>query len=686
MGTKSAINCVMKLTINKLNFLRCFMFISLFGSFQASFNPVLGQNKTVDSLYTALKTNKADTSRINNLNLIAREFIDMGLFDSALHYANRSLFMCDQLLARNNSLLAAKLKKAVACSCIGNVYRNQSNYPLALEYYLKALKIDEELGDKKGIQKRIGVIGIIYWSEGDYIKALDFFNRSLSMAEQLGDKNGISRNLDRIGVVYDDLGQYHKALENYLKALELAEDLKDEVHISTLNSNIGATYKSLGEFSRALDYLHKSLGMDESLERKSGMAANLGNIGAVYVALKKYPEAEKYLWKALQLEKEIGDLNVEMQIEASLSDMYSATGRYQPALEHHKKATALKDSIFTQEKNEDMTRNEMNYEFEKKEALVKAGHEKEIAVGEAVKRKQKVVIWSVVSGLLVAMLLAGYVFYALQITRKQKITIEIKNKETEAQKKIIEEKSKDITDSINYAQRIQKALLASDSLLHKNLGEYFVLFKPKDIVSGDFYWATERNNRFYLAVCDSTGHGVPGAFMSLLNISFLNEAITEKGILEPNEVFNHVRQRLIENISSQGAKDGMDGILVCFDRGNKLISYASAHNVPYLMNESLEKLPGDNMPVGMGEKTESFTKQYVSFQTGNMLYLFTDGFADQFGGPKGKKFRTRQLEEKLAEVSKSPVERQKEILNTIFEAWKAEQEQVDDVLVVGICL
>jgi PAS domain S-box-containing protein len=269
---------------------------------------------------------------------------------------------------------------------------------------------------------------------------------------------------------------------------------------------------------------------------------------------------------------------------------------------------------------------------------------------------------------------------------KKLIIINMDITETKEKEEIIRKRNKDITDSINYAQRIQKAMLASDSLLNNNLAEYFILFKPKDIVSGDFYWATEKDNRFYLAVCDSTGHGVPGAFMSLLNISFLNEAINEEEIIHPNEIFNHVRKRLIENISfeSGGAKDGMDGILVCIDKNKNEITYAAANSAPLMMNGELKKLPSDKMPVGSGEKKEAFNQHTVSFKTDNTLYLYTDGFADQFGGIKGKKFKYKQLNELLLANHHKSMPDQKILLETAFEEWKGSLDQVDDVLIVGI--
>ena len=214
-----------------------------------------------------------------------------------------------------------------------------------------------------------------------------------------------------------------------------------------------------------------------------------------------------------------------------------------------------------------------------------------------------------------------------------------------------------------------------------------ILFKPKDIVSGDFYWATEKEGRFYLAVCDSTGHGVPGAFMSLLNISFLNEAISEKDIRQPNEVLNHARQRLIENLSSEGAKDGMDGILVCFDKNKNQITYAAAHNAPIVVTSGvLEELDSDNMPVGLADRFDSFKHETLSTTQGTVLYLYTDGFADQFGGPRGKKFKYKQLNDLLLVNNSKTMTEQKDIFEKTFEGWKGNLEQVDDVLIIGIRL
>lgn len=271
------------------------------------------------------------------------------------------------------------------------------------------------------------------------------------------------------------------------------------------------------------------------------------------------------------------------------------------------------------------------------------------------------------------------------VIRERTREISNKNVELGLRNNIIEEKQKEILDSINYAKRIQYTLLAHKDVLQQNLSDYFLIFKPKDIVSGDFYWATQHNDKFYLAVCDSTGHGVPGAFMSLLNIGFLSEAIKEKDLLQPNEVLNYVRQRLIDTISKDEQKDGMDAILLCFDKVNGVVTYSAANNQAVIVkNNEIKLLFKDKMPVGKGESTKSFNLYTLDIVKGDTVYLYTDGFADQFGGPKGKKLKYKTLNELLLKNSSLHLSIQAELLTDEFIRWKGDLEQVDDVCLMGI--
>lgn len=276
-----------------------------------------------------------------------------------------------------------------------------------------------------------------------------------------------------------------------------------------------------------------------------------------------------------------------------------------------------------------------------------------------------------------------YVFNLFTVLGTSIAVLVIYKTELDHSRMIIEEKNSEIISSINYAKRIQYTLLAHDQFLNENLKEHFVLFKPKDIVSGDFYWATKKGDKFYLAVCDCTGHGVPGAFMSLLNITFLNEAINEKNISDPHEILNHVRRQLISSISKEGGRDGMDAILVCFE-GTK-ITYAAANNAPVVIQNNVAlSLAVDKMPVGKGERDDSFSLHTINAQKGDTLYFYTDGFADQFGGPNGKKLKYKTLNNLLVENVSKSFESQRQILEKYFQEWQGDLEQVDDVCVIGI--
>ncbi|MGE0566774.1 MAG: GAF domain-containing protein [Bacteroidia bacterium] len=273
-----------------------------------------------------------------------------------------------------------------------------------------------------------------------------------------------------------------------------------------------------------------------------------------------------------------------------------------------------------------------------------------------------------------------------------------RTEEVSKQKSIIEAKNKDITDSIQYAKKIQLALMTETNLFNTTFKDSFVYFKPKDIVSGDFYWANkkeisvvnakgelETQELIYLAVCDSTGHGVPGAFMSLLNISFLNEAVNDKNISAPNEVFNYVREKLIKNISKEGQKDGFDGTILCLNKSTGELTYAAAYNPPLLISgDKIIELASDRMPVGHGEKNDPFKLNNLKVNKGDRLYMFTDGYADQFGGPRGKKFMYKKFYDLILSVSNLALNKQAEVFGEKFEDWKGNLEQIDDVCIIGL--
>jgi serine phosphatase RsbU (regulator of sigma subunit) len=257
------------------------------------------------------------------------------------------------------------------------------------------------------------------------------------------------------------------------------------------------------------------------------------------------------------------------------------------------------------------------------------------------------------------------------------------------QKNVLEDKNKEITDSINYAKSIQKALIPSEEQFNSHFKDSFVFLNPKDIVSGDFYWIHKKDHLVFYATADCTGHGVPGGFMTMLGMSFLDDIIEGKGVNNPAEVLNALRDKIVATLKQSGNigenKDGMDITLCCIDTLKKELAYASANNDLYLVRKGeLNEYKADKQPCGFYHENKSFTTHTISLEENDCIYTFTDGYADQFGGPNGKKFRYKQFEELLLKNSSLTFSNQKKILKTTIDAWRTNLDQVDDILVIGV--
>ena len=638
------------------------------------------QQSKIDSFLTLLKKDKEDTDKVNHLNILARK-LSTSNPDTSILLANKALSLAEKV----------KSKKHIANSYHQIAWANlaKDNFPSALENNFKALKLREELGDKIGIALSLNNIGLIYRNQNDYSKALDCYLRALKTFEELGDKNKSATVLGNIGGIYNEQRDYAKALDYYFRSLKISEELGNKNLFTMVLGNIGNAYNLQGDYSKALDYNLKAMKLAEELEDQYVIAGLLCNIGFVYTNQKKYIKALEYLNKSLQLSKNIGGKNFIKLNYLYLTKLDSAQKNWKLAYEHHKLFMLYRDSLINEENTKKTVQTQMQYEFDKKESLTKAGQDKKDAIVEEEKRRQKVITYSVSGGLFLVLLLALFIFRGYKQKKKA-------NKELAEKNLIIEEHNKDITDSLHYASRIQRALLTSKEYISTHLNEYFILFKPKDIVSGDFYWAfspmeSSGKHNFFFACCDCTGHGVPGAFMSLLNISFLNEALIAKDLREPNEILNNVRANIVKALNPDGStekKDGMDAVLCAIDLKRKML-YATCANNPIWIarNGIIDEIAPDKMPVGSHiNMDKSFTKHSVQLQQGDIVYLFTDGYADQFGGPKGKKFKYKQLNEQLLAINDKPLAEQKTILEKTFEDWKGNLEQVDDVLVIGIRL
>lgn len=602
--------------------------------------------------------------------------------DSVIKYANLQLD-----LALQNNLPAHKVR---AYTNLGVAYTHLYKFNEALINYLKARQT-AELSKCCGVAPILGQIGYIYLRLGRNKEAYKYFKLQEIKSQEEKNDNSYLSCVVNLSDYYTTLGDIDSSFYYLKNGLQVSRKINNREKEGIILDNIANYYFSKGVetdhnsyYKTVQQYADTALSFHLEDQDSAGVYFIYGLLGAVHTKLKNYQKAETYYQKYINYSERTQDIYGLRQGVDEASLLYAEEGKFEKAFQLRLRYDSLSKKYLDEEANQQVAELNKKYDTEKKEQqnrLLKKENE-----------KQKVISYFIIAGLVLSLLLAFFIYRGHYQKKKANLFILRKKEEVEKQKleishqkEMIEEKQKEILDSIHYANRIQKAVITPNQFLSHFLKEYFIFFKPKDIVSGDFYWATENHGYHYLAVCDSTGHGVPGAFMSLLNIAYLSEAINEKNISKPHEIFNYVRQRLVNSISIEGQKDGFDGIMISIDYEKNKFFYSAAHNAPLLIRQGqLTELPYDKMPVGKGERENSFKTYEIDFQSGDILYLYTDGYADQFGGEKGKKYKYKQLNQLLIDNSTKPLKAQKEKLEKEFITWQGNLEQVDDVLIVGI--
>ncbi len=709
--------------------LRLIPFFSFILFFQLSFS----QNKEkVDSLLQLINKSPQDSVVVNCFNKLASEYKNNEP-EKAADYANKAL-----LLAQN-----IKYKKGIANAyhVLGMVNSYQSNNEKALECYMLSLKINEELNDKRAISTSYNNIGLIYWNQGNYQKALKYYLISLEMDENLGDQKGMASSYNNVGLIYWAQNNLDKAQEYFQKAVIIYSQLKDKKGLGGVYSNIGGVAYYKGKLDVAILYFQKSYDYYKEINFKTGCATALTNTSEILTEQKKYSEALKYALESIEIHKQLGnksdmtygllavaknyldqkqnqkaieklnevvvvakEINAQKQLSQAylmIAQAYSASGNYKLAYEYHEMFSAVKDSIFTKESSAQIAEMNTKYDTDKKSKeieLLKKEKEIQLLSQEADKNRNAVIRNSLIAGCIFILILVVVLYNRNQVKQKANIALADKNKNIEEQKEQIqiqhaqlEYKNKEITDSIKYAKHLQLAILPPDNLVNKLLPDSFVLYKPKDIVSGDFYWIEEWGGKILVAAADCTGHGVPGAFMSIVGNNLLQQAVNVFGLIKPSLILNNVNKNisrmLHQSEESSSVKDGMDIALISIDKKSNILEYAGAYNPMWIINNgSVKEIIADKHPVGafVGEELKQFTNHEIQLNKGDIVYIFTDGYADQFGGPKGKKFKYKQLQELLLSMNHLPMKEQKELLDKKIEDWKGSLEQIDDILLMGI--
>jgi tetratricopeptide (TPR) repeat protein len=711
-----------------------------------------------DSLLRVLKTAKEDTNKVNTLNLLSRQYSNTGLYEQAKNYAEQAQSVSEKIdfkiglgnaisnigvaywhqgvyeKALENHLKALKIrteigdKQGIAGSYnnIGLVYLNEGNYEKMLANYFKSLKIKEEIGDKNGMANSYNNIGVIYLKQNNYSKALDIYMKSLKIREEIGDKQGTAMSYGNIGLVYFYLNDYKKALDNQLKGLKIKEKIGDQQGMSMSLNNIGNIYINQNDYRMALDIYFRALKINKEIGNPHGMSISYSNIGICYTQLGKFEQAFQYLNKALDVNREIGNKAGLEDVYDALSNLYNKEGDYKKAFKYQKLYADIKDTILSEESSRQLTEMNAKYESEKKDkALIKK--DAELLKQKTDAEKQIILRNTFIMGFTLVLVLAFFIFRGYR--QKQKAN------------KLLDEKNEKITDSINYAKRIQESILPPLEEIKKYLPKSFVLYQPKDIVSGDFYWfhksptpalpegegdglrtrsSSSRKDAglggaFLLAAVDCTGHGVPGAFMSMMGYNLLEQVVKKNHIYQPDMILNELSKLIVESLRQTDqlgrANDGMDIALLSLEFARPIeqplrqgeyrmgeeplnpnsqlltkLEYAGAHNSLYLIrNGILNETKADKASIGFSlEKSFRFTNHTIGLEKGDCLYIFSDGFIDQKGGPDNEKFYYEQFRKLLLDIHHLDMEEQQKKLQKVFSEWKGDRDQVDDMLMIGI--
>ncbi len=598
------------------------------------------------------------------LKKIAQLESNAGLTDDAVKTYFEAADLADSL--KNDTLLALIYKG------IGTEYKKQDNADLSLKYLKISLNLFEELHDT------IEIIGI-YMTQGNAYKlkkdenssyldtAFNYYQKSLKLSLDLNYTRGIAGNYNNIGNVYKHQEKYDQALESFFMALEINIETNNQQWISYNYHNIGSLYQQKNNHKAAITYLSKSLHIKEKLNNIQGI-------------------------------QEASEL---------LADSYGQLGNFKIAYEYGKRARELKNDIEAADRQKLAQELEARYQNQKKEAeinqlmaeqslqqLVIEEKQKDLDHQAALRASEKYLIYALAFILLILVVTVIVFWRNSQQRKKYTETLTVKNKEIEEVSIQIEQaranlelKNREVTDSINYAKRIQAAILPSQATLDSYLASSFVLYHPKDIVAGDFYWTERLDNLTLFAVADCTGHGVPGAMVSVICHNALNTVVKQMGISEPGKILDETTRIVLEQFekSKDEVRDGMDIALCAYDETSRKLTYAGA-NMPLWLVRNGEpiKFKATKQPVGNYSNRVPFETLVIPILKHDMIYLSSDGFVDQFGGEKGKKFLNIRFKKLLTQLSLQSMKDQPKMMDEAFYNWKGSHDQVDDICVLGI--
>lgn len=598
-----------------------------------------------------------------------------GEFDSSIYYLDTALAYFKKTKNRKN---VASCQNGIA-----NAYSQLGQYGTALQYYFEALSFASTDGDKDKQAVIYGNIANAYSMMDEGKNALKYHLLAVQLREEMGDTAGVITNYNNLADLYLNLGMMKEAEETAAKQWELIRthgDINDSAYFFSLQGRI---YVDKKDFPNALKFFKMALNLDTMIGETGSAIANTIEIGIVHVFMHDTATGGAYIRKGMAELVAIDQLPMLEDAYEAIADAYAEAGMPMESYKLLKQLLVMQDTLHSQELNELIAKKEAGFQNEKKQHEID-NYKKNAEIDALQISRTKFLVAFLIAAVLIVL------FIVVLVVRRNRVK-QLANDQLEKQNTEITLQKKSITDSINYAKKIQDSILPPEHQIKRVLPNSFILYEPKDVVSGDFYWLDSRDNLSIFAAVDCTGHGVPGALMSVVGFNLLNQAVNEMGLTKPSDIIHHldygVNKLLRQSDGGNTVKDGMDLALCTYDSSTRKLQYAGVFNPAYIVSKGeFIQLRPDKFPIGINADgvTDNYTNHEFQLYPGDMIYLFSDGYADQFGGPMGKKYKYTRFRELLLNIHQRPCEEQMQTLKKEFVDWKGGLEQVDDILVIGV--
>lgn len=659
----------------KLRLLYIFIFISL--------NLILySQNaKKLENLKNKVLTAKDDTNKVKLL-ISTSSYLSNSQYKNAMNYANQALELSEKL-----NYVKGKVS---ALNCLADAYWFHSDYDKAQQYYFKAYRINDSIQDQQAIAYSLYNIGWILCIQQHSFKDDHYLYKSLEIYKSLNDTDGLLKIYNAIASYYVDRLHDEKQSRQYFdssllyfnKGIDLAKNSKLFDNLGKIYGNLGDLFYIDKDYKTAKFYNEKSIEIHRKLDDSSSLIMGYLNLGLcdlqtndMQSAISKFKLIYNYT-----IRHDVKD--VQILVLKALADSYYKLGKYKEGYDYYEEYVKLKTEVDKQAYSTNISNLQGNYSLEKAEANVEQLKQTN-EIQELKNKKNTYFIFALLGLALIVIVVASMLF-------KQNKQKQIANTLLTERNHIIAEKKQEIDNSIQYAKGIQQAILPNIQELTNHFSQSFIYYKPKDVVSGDFYWFSKVEDDFYCIAADCTGHGVPGALMSIIGIDKIVQGIFEKKIESPGLILSflnqQIKQVLKQHSDASKQMDGMDLAILKFNKLLTEVEFSGANrSLIFIRDKKIIEYKADKMAIGgFTPNEQEFTTTKIALQKNDSLYIFTDGYADQFGGDSGKKFMSKNLKDLLISVSDQPSNEQEQKIEFAFNDWKKSHEQVDDVLIIGI--